>query len=98
MSESLRWVVWIGILGLAVRLSSSVVATGGQTTDTTVSGEEFDRWMREYSNWGRWGDDDELGTINLITPQKRVQAAELVRDGITVSLSRRLRLGSQASF
>ena len=98
MSESLRSVVWIGIVGLAVGLSSSMVATGRQTTDTTVSAEQFDRWMREYSNWGRWGDDDELGTINLITPQKRVQAAELVRNGITVSLSRRLRLGSQASF
>ena len=37
------------------------------------------------SNWGRWGADDELGTINLITPLKRKQAAGLVSDGITVS-------------
>ena len=39
-------------------------------------------------NWGRWGKDDELGTINLITPAKKLQAAGLVRSGRSVSLSR----------
>ena len=63
-----------------------------------VTGEQFDRWMTELSNWGRWGADDELGTLNLITPAKRIQAAALVKDGITVSLSRSLRLGSRATF
>jgi kynurenine formamidase len=38
------------------------------------------------SNAGRWGLDDELGTLNLITPKKRVQAAGLVRSGRNVSL------------
>ena len=52
-----------------------------------VSRAEFDRWMQEISNWGRWGADDELGTLNLITDQKRVSAAALVREGTTVSLS-----------
>ena len=37
------------------------------------------------SNWGRWGDDDELGTLNLITPKKRRAAAGLVQEGLTVS-------------
>ncbi len=63
-----------------------------------VTAEEFDRWMTELSNWSRWGDEDELGTLNLITAAKRVQAAELVEAGITVSLSRRLVLGQQATF
>lgn len=40
-----------------------------------------------YSNWGRWGEDDELGTLNLITPQKRLEAAGLVRRGRTFSLA-----------
>jgi hypothetical protein len=40
------------------------------------------------SNWGRWGADDQRGTINLITPEKRVEAAGLVRTGRTVSLGR----------
>ena len=26
---------------------------------------------RRLSNWGRWGDDDALGTLNLITPERR---------------------------
>ena len=45
-------------------------------------------YIRDRSNWGRWGKDDEVGTVNLITAQKRVTAAGLVRSGRTVSLSR----------
>ena len=52
-----------------------------------VSRAQFDSWMEEISNWGRWGSEDELGTLNLITEQKRVDAATLVLDGTTVSLS-----------
>ncbi len=48
---------------------------------------DIDRWMTELSNWGRWGKQDELGAINLITQAKRKQAAALVRAGLTVSLS-----------
>lgn len=44
--------------------------------------------MRELSNWGRWGKDDQMGTINLITPAQRKSAAALVKEGFTVSLSR----------
>ena len=39
-------------------------------------------------NWGRWGQDDEKGAINLITPAKRAAAARLVRSGRVVPLSR----------
>jgi kynurenine formamidase len=48
---------------------------------------DIDSWMKELSNWGRWGKDDQAGTINLITPAKRRQAAALVKDGVSVSLS-----------
>jgi kynurenine formamidase len=48
--------------------------------------------VREYlttlSNWGRWGREDELGTINLITPAKRQAAARLVTHGESVSCAR----------
>ena len=37
------------------------------------------------SNWGRWGDDDQLGTLNLISTAKRIAAAGLVRVGESVS-------------
>jgi len=45
-------------------------------------------YMRSLSNWRRWGAEDELGTINLITPAKRVAAAGLVRDGVGVTCAR----------
>ena len=45
-------------------------------------------WIRDRSNWGRWGKDDQLGAINLITPAKRAAAARLVKTGRSVSLSR----------
>lgn len=40
-----------------------------------------------YRNWNRWGADDVLGTVNFITPEKRIQAAGLVRRGVSISLS-----------
>lgn len=42
---------------------------------------DFRRVARDVSNWGRWGDDDELGTLNFITADKVAQAAGLVRHG-----------------
>ncbi len=39
------------------------------------------------SNWGRWGTDDVLGTLNLLTPAKRVEGAACVRRGVAFSLS-----------
>jgi kynurenine formamidase len=44
--------------------------------------------MTELSNWGRWGKQDELGAMNLITPAKRKQAAALIREGVSISLAR----------
>lgn len=52
-----------------------------------VSKQVVDRWMTELSNWGRWGAEDELGTLNLITAQTRVAAATLVRAGVSVSMA-----------
>ena len=46
-----------------------------------------EKWMKDLSNWGRWGKDDRLGAINLITPEKRKAAAALVKDGVSVSLA-----------
>ena len=52
-------------------------------------------WFDELSNWNRWGDDDRLGTLNHLTPAKRVAAAGLVRDGVSVSCSWDIRTGRQ---
>ena len=47
--------------------------------------DEVLAWFDTLSNWGRWGDDDELGTLNLVSAEKRRAAAALVREGVTVS-------------
>lgn len=61
------------------RVSESESESENDTSATFQS--LFDR----CSNWGRWGDEDERGTLNLITPEVRRRAATLVRDGTTVS-------------
>ncbi len=48
---------------------------------------QIDAMIRRLSNWGRWGDDDEIGTVNLITPEVRREAAAVVRSGEVVSLA-----------
>ena len=55
---------------------------------TTLTESDVVKMIASISNWGRWGKDDELGTINLITPEKRKRAAALVRDGVPVSCAR----------
>ena len=54
---------------------------------TIPSGEELLSYFTTLSNWGRWGPDDEIGTLNLITPQKRRAAASSVQEGVVVSCS-----------
>ena len=43
--------------------------------------EEVESYLRDRRTWGRWGNDDEVGAINLITPDKCASAARLVRRG-----------------
>ena len=58
-----------------------------QDPSVRVTLDKLAVWEDELSNWGRWGPDDQLGTLNLITPEKTRQAASLVRDGVSVSLA-----------
>ena len=48
---------------------------------------EFHELAKRVNNWGRWGADDEIGTLNFIDAAKRRDAAALVRDGKCFSLS-----------
>lgn len=64
-----------------------VIPGGASAQPPSIGVAAVDELMREISNWGRWGDDDQLGTLNLITPAKRVEAARLVTEGISVSLA-----------
>lgn len=49
--------------------------------------DEVRGYFESCSNWGRWGPDDNAGTVNLITPEKRREGAALVRSGRAVSLA-----------
>ncbi len=50
--------------------------------------DRADGYFKELNNWGRWGHDDQKGTVNLITPAKQQAAQALVKTGRTVSLAR----------
>lgn len=63
------------------------VDVGSQGRPRLATEDDFRRAMKELSNSGRWGKDDELGASNFITPAKRRQAAALVKEGLSVSLS-----------
>jgi kynurenine formamidase len=52
-----------------------------------MTAEEFEKMFEANRNWGRWGKDDRLGALNLITDAKRRQAAALVKNGVSVSLA-----------
>jgi len=80
------------ILVIALIMLSAAVSnpcTQGQSNarPTITNEEDFHRAMKELSNWGRWGVDDELGAANLITPAKRKQAFALAKEGVVISLA-----------
>jgi len=57
---------------------------------TPPSVEEYRAYKERFSNWGRWGEGDQFGTLNFITDGVRRSAAALVREGRSVSLARPL--------
>src|SRR5690349_14236222 len=61
--------------------------TGRAASTREMTKQDVDRDMKELSNWGRWGKDDQLGAWNTVTAAKRKQAYGEVREGVSVSLS-----------
>jgi kynurenine formamidase len=57
------------------------------TAKPVLEDDEITAIFERCKNWGRWGDDDQLGTLNHITPEKRRAAGMLIREGIVVSLA-----------
>jgi kynurenine formamidase len=57
------------------------------TPPAPVTMREFDQIFQSVKNWGRWGEDDQLGTMNYITPQTVRAAAGLVRSGRRATMS-----------
>lgn len=82
---------WVGNLPqVLVACCAMSLSTLASVEPIDTSAAEFEAMMQEVSNWGRWGDDDQLGTLNLITPDRRQHAATLVQAGTTISLAREL--------
>src|SRR3984893_12273463 len=78
----------IGLIALGAVAASIPQARSQSGARPTMANEaDFRRGMKELSNWGRWGNDDELGAPNLITPAKRKQALALAKEGLPVSLA-----------
>jgi kynurenine formamidase len=75
--------VWLILLCLILTGAESV----GLSNKPVITRKDVDQMMTSLSNWGRWGKEDELGALNLVTPSKRKQAASLVKEGVTVSLA-----------
>ena len=73
-------------LAVACLLGVNLAVSQGEELPE-VSRADVEKMIGQLSNWGRWGDADELGTLNLITPQKRREAATLVKAGVSVSMA-----------
>lgn len=78
-----------GLLGLLIVIGVTDHDAQSQNSarPAIATSADFQRAMKELSNWGRWGDKDELGAANLITPAKRKQALDLAKEGQPVSLA-----------
>ena len=48
-----------------------------RTADKTA----IEKASKDLSNWGRWGDEDQVGTLNFVTPEMVIEAAQLIRKG-----------------
>ena len=51
-----------------------------------VGKEAIEEASKKLSNWGRWGKDDQIGTLNHVTPEDIVKAASLIRTGKVFAL------------
>src|SRR5688572_9698499 len=67
--------------------AAPILSPGSAAARTPKNAEEFDAYFKKIANWGRWGKDDEFGTVNLITEAKRKQAASLVKAGVSVGFA-----------
>src|SRR6201988_4703876 len=57
------------------------------TTNDKVTLQDIQHTSERLKNWGRWGADDEIGTLNNISAQDIINAAGLIRKGKVFSLA-----------
>lgn len=66
------------------RRTPSNVSTGRQ------SDQDISSFLDTLNNWGRWGNDDERGTLNLIQAEHINRAAALAKTGVVISCQREI--------
>jgi kynurenine formamidase len=78
-------------LGLAAQgpppPAAPILSPGPSAARFPRNAQEFDQMFHQVKNWGRWGANDELGAMNLLTDAKRKQALALAKTGTSVSLA-----------
>ena len=77
----------VSLFATAALILGATINEPRNQSQHTLTKADVDRMMTELSNWGRWGKEDQLGAINLITAAKRKRAAALVKEGVSVSLA-----------
>ncbi|MFI5458349.1 MAG: cyclase family protein [Isosphaerales bacterium] len=88
MKDRPRLLHWLIVLTALAAVAPAPPAGAPGQGLKKLTRADFDTLMTTLSNWGRWGKDDQRGALNLITPEKRKQAAALVREGVSFSLAR----------
>lgn len=64
-----------------------MISTNSVKRSPNLSLADFETMFEAVKNWGRWGADDVLGTLNHLTPEHVRRAAKLVRSGRPVSMA-----------
>jgi kynurenine formamidase len=80
----LRTMLWSALVAVAMTAQATDQAPAKRLPRNAA---EFDELFQQVSNWGRWGRDDQLGSVNLVTVAKRQQAIALAKAAISVSLA-----------
>ena len=62
---------WMAVSVVALGIAGGTITFAQEPAADEVTRAQFETWMTELSNWGRWGDDDQLGALNLITELNR---------------------------
>lgn len=84
----IKAILFLGIAGAILWIPVTEFATAQNVQP--MERAEFEALLNEVNNAGRWGEQDERGTLNLITPEVRRAASSEVQAGITVSLAREM--------
>src|SRR2546425_3399881 len=88
MRAAIRRAVSILVCSIGIAAAPSGDAASQESSSRPLVTEaQYEAWQTALSNWGPCGNDDELGSLNLITPAKRRAALALVKEGVPVSLS-----------